>query len=179
MIKLFKKFLEDYEYHSLHFGIYGNLAKKITDFGKSIPDELINSAAGGREKYPHITCKYGLVDSISRKLVDLLIGTGSVKVTFGPITRFENENCDVLKIDIISADIRRLNKLIVSNMKCVDTFTEYHPHLTIAYMNRGSVQPYLLNESRVDNKKFLGKQLIFDTITFASKDRLEHTISLN
>lgn len=168
----FKTFLAEYEYNSLQFNVTGKLATKLINFGKSIPDELINTAAGGREKDPHISVKYGLIDHIDKNLINLLTGFGPVKVQLGPITRFENEGSDVLKVDVLGDDIIRLNKLVVSNVKCIDSRTEYHPHLTIAFMNRGTAEPYLLN------RKFLGEKLSFDSIIFSTKDEIHITFYL-
>lgn len=171
-MKTFKIFCEEYEYSSLHFEITGPLAKSIIAFGGSIPGELIYHPGGGRETEPHITCKFGINEILSKSLVQLLNGTGPVNITLGHTSRFESEDCDVLKIDVHSEDIVRLNKLVTGTIKCVDRFATYTPHLTIAYMKRGSAEPYLMD------KKFLGKKLSFDSIIFAAKDGLKSTISL-
>jgi 2'-5' RNA ligase len=173
-MKSFRQIFEEqeHEYNSLHFELTGADAKAILAFGSSIPGELIYRPGGGREFEPHITVKYGINEILSKALVQLLEGTGPVKLTLGHTSRFETESCDVLKIDVHSDDIIRLNKLVTSTIKCVDKFATYTPHLTIAYMNRGSAEPYVMDNI------FLGKKLSFDSIIFAAKDGLKSTIIL-
>jgi 2'-5' RNA ligase len=171
-MKSFKKLFEDRDYNSLHFELTGAIAKSAIAYAESIPGELIYFPGGGRELDPHITCKFGINEILSKSLVQLLEGTGPVKLELGHTSRFETESCDVLKVDVHSDDIIRLNKLVTSTIKCVDRFATYTPHLTIAYMKRGSAEPYLMD------KKFLGKKLSFDSIIFAAKDGLKSTIIL-
>jgi 2'-5' RNA ligase len=170
-MKNFKTFMaESYEYHSLHFDVTGPIAERIIDFGKRIPDELL--IRPGREKDPHITCKFGINEHISKRLMDIVNNFGPVKVSLGLVNRFQNEVGDVLKIDVHGGDIKRLNNLVVKNIKCIDKFPTYVPHLTIAHMKRDSAEPYL------NDKRFIGTELSFDSIIFATKDEIKITISL-
>jgi 2'-5' RNA ligase len=168
-MKNFKTFCENYEYNSLQFDITGTLAKKIARF--KIPDELL-SERGGRETEPHITCKYGINEGISKPLIHLLTNFGKVKATLGQTSIFEGED-DVLKIDVISADIRRLNSAIVQNIKTIDKFgSNFQPHLTIAYMKKGTAEPY------IKNRRFFGTVIDFDSISFCLTDGVKITIYL-
>jgi 2'-5' RNA ligase len=163
----FKTFYENYEYNSLQFDITGPLAKRVTGF--KIPDELVQK----RETQPHITCKYGINEGISKQLIHLCTNFGKVKASLGLTSIFEREECDVLKVDVFSGDIKRLNSAIVQNIMTIDKFgSDFQPHLTIAYMKRGTAEPY------IKDRRFLGTMIDFDSVTFCLTDGVQITIYL-
>jgi hypothetical protein len=165
-MKNFKTFMEDYDYNSLQFEVTGAIASRILAFGKTLPDVV------KRETEPHITGKYGINENLSKDLVNLVTGFGKVKVVLGVTSIFEGEGHDVLKIDVIGDDIKRFNSMIVRNIKCIDKFPTYVPHLTIAYMKRGSAAPYIMD------KRFSGTELTFDSVSFCLKDGVKITMYL-
>lgn len=141
-----------------------------------IPEESIAKGDDipGREDHPHITIKYGIHDEGSEKIKELLKDEPPVKVKLGDISLFhpEGKPYDVVKIDVDSPDLHRLNKKISDNMEVTDTFPDYKPHVTIAYVTKGS------GEEFNGSKDFFGKEFTLDTVEFSSKNGDSEKIKL-
>lgn len=117
----------------------------------------------GIEKSSHITIKYGLHDQLPVNLRRVLqqSGISSVTIMLGRTSIFESEEYDVLKIDVTSGELRKLNKLLSKNLEVTDTFPVYKPHLTLCYCLKGTGQKY------TGDKTFEGKIITFDRVTFS------------
>lgn len=99
----------------------------------------------GKEKEKHCTIKYGLHDwefqlSELKKEVE---SWGPIEISLSNITLFENELFDVVKFDVESDRLHELNKIITDNYPCTDTYPDYHPHCTIAYVKKGMGKKYI------------------------------------
>lgn len=70
----------------------------------------------------------------------------------------------MVKVDVTSPDLMRLNRLISSSLRCTDTFPVYKPHVTLAYVLPGKGQRYA-GMTDVD-----GMELTFDAMTFSDLD---------
>ena len=119
----------------------GPLHKSIIDLAKTIPDDdLYNDEEGdkGRETEPHVTVRYGITDTTPDKIVHAVSHTGPIRIKLGPISKFDtNPAYDVLKLDIDSPHLHRLNSLVDSNAPFKSEFRDYHPHITLAYVRKG------------------------------------------
>lgn len=140
-------------------------AKKVTDLADAIPDADL--AEKGREDDPHITIKYGIhtqdVDAVRRVLAD----QPPITVTLGKTSIFPNSesgNGDVLKADVDSPDLHRLNATIASQLETTDTHPEYVPHATIAYLKPGKGEQYA---GRTDLE---GQTATIREVTFSTPD---------
>jgi len=128
----------------------------------------------------HVTVKYGLHTSDPKEIIKLVNGCGAIELDFGNVTKFDinpnkfdvNPNFDVLKIDIKSDKLRKLNKLISDNMEHTDSFDNYVPHATLAYVKKGAC------EDLVNNDFFTSLTDTVDEIYFTGKDGVEHFIDL-
>jgi len=60
--------------------------------------------------------------------------------------------------------LHKLNKTFAKNFEVTDTYPEYIPHVTIAYVKKGLGKKY---EGKDD---FEGKEVLIDNITFSGKD---------
>lgn len=161
-MKQFKGFVvEEYDFSSTQVKLPVCIADIIKQFASKIPDEEL--AEDGRELNPHITIKYG-IHSTNPKVVTSLELPCSITVTLGKTSVFELENSDVLKIDVISDDLHKLNDLISSNVKVTNTFPDYIPHATIAYLKPGLGKKYAGNDS------FEGLTWTFAKIEFSGSD---------
>ena len=143
-------------------------AKAFKEFNKKIPDSEIyedpKDPSYGREEEPHITVKYGL-DTVNPKDVEpLLAYQKPIKAKMGKVSIFESDDYDVVKVDIESPELLALNKKISDNLKVTDTFPDYNPHTTIAYVKKGEGKKY------VGDKSFEGKEVVFNSLTFSGKD---------
>jgi 2'-5' RNA ligase len=160
-MKNFKQFLkENYDFSSVQVKLPSDVSELIRAFGREIPD--IELAPDGREKRPHITIKYGLHSSSPDVLKNVELPS-KITAVMGKTSLFENDE-DVLKIDIISDDLQRLNKEIISKTKTTETQNEYYPHATIAYLKKGEGKKYSGDD------RFEGMEIEFDSIEFSSKD---------
>jgi 2'-5' RNA ligase len=119
------------------------LAKVIQNWGlANIPEKDVyvdGDNAKGREDESHVTVKYGLVDAKpSRELLGILKNTKPFDIELGPISLFRNDNFDVVKMEVISPELRALNSKICKACPNEDKHPEYNPHVTIAYVKPGA-----------------------------------------
>lgn len=133
---------KDFEFSSIQIPLPPELAQEVESWGRvHIPEDILCKEEGtqGREDYPHITVKYGINSEDPEEAIELLKPEAPVKYKLGKVSLFKNEDkpFDVVKVEIISPDLHRLNKKISENLKVTDTFPTYKPHVTIAYVQKG------------------------------------------
>ena len=167
-----------YQYSCAMLNLSQNVAPILQYWCKvNIPKEdlYINEDQGmeGYEDMPHVTILYGLHDVKPKKLISLTHGFGPIELKFDKVTKFDtNPEFDVLKIDIDSAKLLYLNKLISDKMEHTDKFDQYKPHATLAYVKKGTCN-HLVN-----NDFFTSLFDTVDEIYFATKDGDEYFIEL-
>lgn len=163
-----------HEFSSTQIDVPTAEKKILLEFGKSfISDEDL--AEDGREDKPHITVKYGLHTNDAEDLKTLLAPLAPFEVTLKKTSIFAGKgeiDYDVVKIDVESAELRAINKLIADNLEVTDTHPKYVPHLTIAYVQKGKGANY------IDDSTFAGQKIYFDKITFSDKNRNKTVIKL-
>jgi len=107
----------------------------------------------GLEQEPHITILYGLHEEIKdediEKDIDKIKEPG---ISLGKVSSFNPGNYDVLKFDIKSPGLHKLNK-IFTEYPHTNSFPDYHPHTTISYIKPGLDKKYikLLNDYIEEN----------------------------
>lgn len=122
---------------------------------------------------PHVTIKYGLHDSEPDRLKKIVKGIKSIKLKFGKISKFDtNPNFDVIKVDVISKELEKLNKKISNEIEHSDEFSKYKPHLTLAYIKKGECKDLIGNDF------FNELEDEVHEIYFTSKTGEEHFIKL-
>lgn len=162
-------------------------AEPILAFAKSIPEADLYRGEEGSDSYgsdgygiedkPHVTSLYGLtgagdnaaaVEAAAKKA-----GIDKVTLKLGKISAFENKGApyDVLKVDVHSPDLHKLNAAL-KTLPFKSDFPDYHPHLTIAYLKKGAAAKY------VGDSRFEGKEITFDTLTHSSSDREKTRVKL-
>ena len=106
-------------------------------------------AGEGLEKEVHCTIKYGThTDDIEEvKKVLKSCGLREVRYRIGKLSTFppseHSDGATVLKFDIESEDLEKLNAAISKELKATDSFPEYHPHMTVAYVKTDAADKYL------------------------------------
>lgn len=146
-------------------------AKPVLDFGASIPKhELYDSvdpewSDGALETDPHVTVLYGLTKHEAEPVAKAIADHGPVTITLGKMSLFESADYDVLKVDIEGEDLRSLNTKL-SKLPNENSFPDYKPHMTIAYLKKGEGKKY------VGDARFEGKKITFDTMTFSPPSEL-------
>ena len=140
---------------------------RFTDWAKTHVEEG-TLAADGIEKEPHVTVYYGFNLGFDvQDLSDLLKRRKPVTFTVGKVSRFECPEYDVLKYDIVSPDLEDLHSVIQKRLSdLTPSEHEYHPHLTIAYVEKGS------NKELDGLAPFEGDQFTCSSLLFSEP---EHT----
>lgn len=145
----------------------------LVEYISSIPDDVLYTAEDGygREDTPHVTVLYGISDTDAEKTKDILKKLPKqLTATLGKITLFEtNPKFDVLKIDVTSPSLARLNDFLCKNVEYHNDYPKYHPHVTLAYLKKGRGKPY------VGDTTFDGKTVKFDSFIY-SDAKSQHTI---
>ena len=137
--------------------------------GKIDPADLGDD---GRELHPHITVKYGIKSDDVDELRKVLAGVPPIRAKLGKASLFKNPEHDVLKLDVDSPDLARVHQLISERFENDDTYPEYHPHATIAYLKPGMGQKYLnLNQ-------MAGNEVLFNSIMFRDREGRKHRVQL-
>ena len=89
------------------------------------------------------------------------------------VSKFDvNPKFDVLKIDIKSKKLQKLNKLISDNMENTDDYDKYSPHATLAYIKKDSCNDLVGCDFFTDIEDSI------DEIYFNTKSGTEHFIGL-
>lgn len=135
---------EPHSYSCTHIELPPEIAAKVKGIADSIDPADLD--AKGREIDPHVTVKYGLDSNSPAATQKALAGEMPVRFKMGGLKVFpanEKRNSDVLVAHVHSTDLERLNRKVSSATPHVDTYSEYQPHATIAYLKPGAGQKYV------------------------------------
>lgn len=128
----------------------------------------------GVEENPHITCQYGFHGDVTPEEITQFVNglNKPIEVELGAISRFDNDEFDVIKVDINSKDLHQLSDRIRQHFdgRMTNTFQNYHPHMTLAYVQKGSL-PHIDGDSM-----FSGKNYTFDEFVYSDLDNNEYDI---
>lgn len=139
-----------------------------------IPDSDL--AADGRETRGHVTLKYGVHAETPEDVQSLLAGEPPIVATVGKVSIFsatKDTPYDVVKMDIDSPDLHRLNAKIAKGTDVTDTFPTYKPHITLAYVKPGEGAKYA-----GQSNELTGQQVVFNNVTFSGRGGQEVAIPL-
>jgi predicted double-glycine peptidase len=163
---------ESHDYSSTQLEIENqDLLYRILELGEAVSAQDL--AEKGREEDPHITVLYGLHTRFPEEIRDCIQGFGPIRATFGRLSLFTQEEAEVLKIEVISSDLHRLHQCLAL-LEHTDSYSEYSPHLTIAYLVHGRGEHYLsLNQEGIE-----GVEVLFDRLTFSNPEGERTVISL-
>ena len=168
---------QKFDYSSAQVDLPEDLAEFFVDYAGEIPEEEVytdpEDGIPGREDAPHITIRYGMDTIDPADLAPALEGAGPIHATLGKVSIFETDKYDVIKVDVESPDLHSANKAVGDAVELPgETFKDYQPHITIAYVKKGEGAKY------VGDTYFEGAEVVFDQATFSSKDGTMHPIPL-
>lgn len=152
--------------------ITGSLRSKIAEAASAVADEDLYDEPGyGREDDPHVTVKYGIdakdVDDVEKAVSGIGPGTGKVSGLSIFDNSFGDDKSKVLKLDITSADLKKLNKAITDNIDCPgDGWPTYHAHVTLAYLKPDADETKYIKDSPL-----VGQTFDFSSILFRGKGK--------
>lgn len=170
---------EGIKYSSVQINIPALVAQDVVAWGvRNIPDEdlfLDEERKSGRELESHITIKYGLLTNESKDVAKFFKGISPVEIKLGKTKHFEPPELpfDVVTIEVISDVLPELNKKICGELECADgLIEEYRPHITVAYVKRGTGKKYI-GDSFIE-----GSELTLDEVVFSPVEGERTTFNL-
>lgn len=130
-----------YDYGCVMARIDEEAARLVLDFNYKIIGEELLYCEGinfGREQHPHVTIKYGLVQSYTEdQMKQMLRNVTPFDIQVKGISIFEGDDrYDVVKFDVDSPELHKLHEQF-GYLPNHDEYPEYHPHMTLAYVKRG------------------------------------------
>lgn len=157
------------------------LIEKLEYYNKEmIPDDVVyqdDDGDKGREKEFHITILYGMTVDNGQDIIDALIQERfldiPIKVKLGLVSKFEQDDYDVVKIDIEEyPELQEMFDYIYKNVPNESDFEIYHPHITLSYVESGEC-----NEL-IGDDYFKGEVLELSKIKFspAEGEKVYYTI---
>lgn len=124
----------------------------------------------GRENEPHVTILYGLHGDIEDKDLEVEIDKiTEPHIEFKSISTFENDKFDVLKFDVKSPDLNKLNK-VFTKFPHTNKFPDYHPHATIAYLKKGTAEKYIKEAKDLVKMKMEPEKIVYSKVDGSKKN---------
>ncbi len=100
----------------------------------------------GISKNPHLTLLYGIKPNITKEQIEEVltktIDGSKIIIEIENIDTFENDNFDVVKFNIKKTE--QLQRIFdaLSELPNENTYPDYKPHMTIAYVKKGLGEKY-------------------------------------
>ena len=117
--------------------------------------------------------RYGLSTTDATKLQKAFKDFGPIEADMENVSIFEGDKYDVVKVDIDSEALRKANALVGDTEALPgETFKDYKPHATIAYVKKGEGKKY------VGDKFFSGEKVTINEILLRDKNDKTHIIKL-
>lgn len=169
-----------FSYGCLMVNLPPDLAEGVRRYASRMPSELLVKTEDATTGVPddiHITIKYGLLTDNPMDIADVIVGTEPIVVRLGGASIFHNEKEAVLKLLVQSAGLKALHNKICSRMDTANTYREYKPHVTVAYLVKKDDDPYYYREFFSD--EFEGMEFVVDQTIFSTKGGQKSIISFN
>lgn len=169
-----------HKYSSVQANLPEEVAVKVLEFGKTIPDNDIyedkNDPSYGREKTVYTTILYGIHSEQPDEVRNLVVNVQPFNIELGEISFFEGDkNYDVMKIDVKSYTsvfqeqhddyLCKVNKYLTAHLDYTNKWPTYIPHITICYLkssSRAEIEKNL-NKEALKGLKCQIKELIFSS----------------
>lgn len=103
-----------------------------------------NDNTYGLQDRPHLTLLYGLHKEVTSEMVEgVLKDVKPFDIEIDGVDIFENEDYDVVKFNIKKTDILQSIFDELSKLPNSNSFKDYKPHITIAYVRKGTGKKYI------------------------------------
>ena len=151
----------EHEWNCLMIDYPEDMASKVIAWGeKNIDDDNLyidkEDPSYGRKKHIHTTISYGIKPDIDFEKIKDECKLKPLNVSLGEVSKFDTDDkFDVIKITVEGSDLHDLHKKIEDEIGCPgNTYPDYKPHLTIAYVKKGSCDN-LLGSAPFKGEKFI------------------------
>lgn len=147
---------------------------KLMNYIHDIPESSIYTDGHeyGREEHPHITVMYGIEDVAEENAKKILSQIPKkIAAELGEVSKFENPDkpYDVLMIKVRSPHLTSIHNTIKKTCENHWEYGDnYSPHVTLAYVKKGSCNQY------VGDKKFSGTKILLDAFVYSNGTREEN-----
>jgi 2'-5' RNA ligase len=163
-----------FSYSSVQINLPISLSKEIITWGQNhIPNKELSDDKDGREDEIHVTVLYGIHSESSYMAKRLLRQCKPFDIELKTIGVFtNNESFDVVKINVQSEEIKKINEKLCKSIQYTSKFPTYQPHVTIAYVKKG--KGWKFN----GDKTFNDRMFHVDTFIFSSKNGIKEQIKI-
>ena len=148
----------------------------IRNFAYSLPEnDLAKHPDTGEpwvEHKSHISIRYGLLPTDTKSVESLVKGVSNIRGAYGKLGVFQGEKHDVLFVKAHSADLFSLHHESSRQLPCIEAEYQYSPHVTIAYLNKGTGAKY------EGMSFFVGVRFSFDQVTYSDQNGNSFPIKL-
>jgi 8-oxo-dGTP pyrophosphatase MutT (NUDIX family)/2'-5' RNA ligase len=131
----------EHKYASTQIEFAEPLRSRILSVAAAIPATDLGEE--GREDTPHVTVRYGLITDDPQAVIDVAKSHGPITVKLGKTSLFTNPEADVLKLEVASDGLYRLNEALKASIPHTDKYPLYVPHVTLAYLKPGAGGKYV------------------------------------
>jgi len=135
-------------YSCLMLPLPNDLADDVRRYAVTMIDKE-DLAEKGIEADPHVTVAYGLETDDVRQIEHIAAQEGPVPLWMIGLSLFSSPEHDVLKIEVQSAALNRLRTAVLSAIPNTQTYDEYVPHVTVAYLKPGTGEKYVNADSQI------------------------------
>jgi len=135
-------------------------------------DEALIDPTEGIEWFNHVTVLYGIKDpgNSTLQLAKLINSMHSFPIKLGKVSFFRtNPDFDVLKVEVESKELLVFNSLVRSLVPYENSYPEYIPHFTIAYVKKGAFD-YLEGSDYFQGLSFFPREA---TLSFSDRSCLD------
>jgi len=140
------------------------------DWWKEIQDDISDEdlkvateeRSYGKQDDPHVTILFGLHEDIEDSEIESRIEQMDLpEVKLKEISFFDkSDEFDVVKFDLESEDLHNMNSMFTELPHTTD-YPDYHPHTTIAYVNKGTGEKYKRTLSDDDMRVIKPSKVIY------------------
>lgn len=125
--------------------VYFEKSGDIKDIQKKIKKtDVFDEPGCGIETEPHVTLLFGLAENVTKEqLQKHLQPLSNYRTMCLGSSLFENEDFDVLKMSAHNKNLVETNKALRDNFDYKNSYNDYNPHVTVAYLRRGEGQKYV------------------------------------
>ena len=130
----------------------------------------------GIQENPHVTILYGLHKEVTPEMVKSVFRdfTGNINIEVDGIDIFENKDYDVVKFNVkADGTLQELHNRL-SEFPNSNSFPDYKPHITIAYVNKGTGKKYIKPDY-----KYVVKNVNKITYSMPSGEKIEFDYKTN